>query len=74
MIRNSLFSIFFFGGIIIISIIFLPALLLPRKITLLGGTCMGYWAGFCLRVFLSVKIIIKGRENIIIDQKFFIAC
>ena len=73
MIRNLLFSIFFFLGIIIISIIFLPALLLPRKITLLGGKLMGYWAGFCLRVFLSVKIIIKGKENIITDQKFFIA-
>ena len=34
---------------------------------------MGYWAGFCLRVFLSVKIIIKGNENIITNQKFFIA-
>ena len=73
MIRNSLFSIFFFTGIIIISIIFLPALLLPRKITLLGGKLMGYWAGFCLRLFLSVKIVIKGEENIITDRKFFIA-
>ena len=73
MIRNSLFSIFFFLGIIIISIIFLPALLLPRKITLFGGKLMGHWAGFCLKVFLSVKIIIKGKENIINDQKFFIA-
>ena len=34
---------------------------------------MGHWAGFCLKVFLSVKIIIKGKENIITDQKFFIA-
>ena len=73
MIRNSLFSIFFFVGITVISIIFLPALLLPRKITLLGGKLMGYWAGLCLRVFLSVKIMIKGKENIITDQKFFIA-
>ena len=73
MIRYSLFSIFFFVGIIVISIIFLPALLLPRKITLLGGKLMGYWAGFCLRVSLSVKIVIKGKENIITDQKFFIA-
>ena len=73
MIRNLLFSIFFFIGIIVISIVFLPALLLPTKITLLGGKLMGYWAGFCLRVFLSVNIIIKGKENIITDQKFFIA-
>ena len=71
--RNLLFSIFFFLGIIIISIIFLPGLLLPRKITLFGGKMMGHWAGFCLKVFLSVKIIIKGKENIIKDQKFFIA-
>ena len=73
MIRNLLFSIFFFVGIIIISIIFIPALLLPRKVTLLGGKLMGHWAGFCLKVFLSVKIIIKGNENIITNQKFFIA-
>ena len=73
MIRNFLFSVFFFAGIIIILIIFLPALLLPRKVTLFGGKLMGYWAGFCLKLFLSVKIIIKGKENIINDQKFFIA-
>ena len=73
MIRNLLFSIFFFIGIIIISIIFLPALLLPKKFTLLGGKLMGYWAGFCLRIFLSVKIIIKGKENIIDGKKYFIA-
>ena len=73
MIRNSLFSTFFFVGIIIISIIFLPALVLPKKITLLGGKLMGYWTGLCLRIFLSVKITIKGKENIISDKKFFIA-
>jgi 1-acyl-sn-glycerol-3-phosphate acyltransferase len=73
MIRNSLFSVFFFIGIIIISIIFLPALLLPKKITLLGGKLMGYWTEVCLNIFLSVKIVIKGKENIITDQKFFIA-
>ena len=34
---------------------------------------MGYWSGFCLKFFLSTKITIKGKENIDIDQKFFIA-
>ena len=34
---------------------------------------MGFWTEFCLRVFLSVKIIIKGKENIVTEQKFFIA-
>ena len=34
---------------------------------------MGQWAGLCLKLFLSTKIIIKGRENIISNNKFFIA-
>ena len=73
MIRNVIFSIFFFTGIIIISLIFLPAFFLPQKIVLTGGKLMGYWTSFCLKVFLSTKILIKGKENIINDEKFFIA-
>ena len=73
MIRNSIFSIFFFSGIIIISIIFLPAFFLPQKVVLFGGKLMGYWASFCLKFFLSTKIFIKGKENIVNGKKFFIA-
>ena len=73
MIRNFLFSLFFFSGIIFISLIFLPAILLPKKIVLFGGKIMGHWSSFCLQIFLSTKIIIKGKENIIKDKKFFIA-
>ena len=73
MIRNFLFSLFFFSRIIIISIIFIPAFFLPQKITLFGGKVMGYWSSFCLKIFLSTKIIIKGEENIIKNKKFFIA-
>ena len=73
MIRNFLFSLFFFTGIIFISIMFLPAMFLPKKIVLFGGKIMGYWTSFCLQIFLSTKIIIKGKENIINNKKFFIA-
>ena len=34
---------------------------------------MGYWTSFCLQSFLSTKIIVKGKENIINNKKFFIA-
>lgn len=34
---------------------------------------MGYWTSFCLKIFLSTKILIKGKENIISNKKFFIA-
>jgi 1-acyl-sn-glycerol-3-phosphate acyltransferase len=73
MIRNFLFNVFFFMGVILISIIFIPAFFLPQKITLIGGKIMGYWASFCLKFFLSTKIIVKGRHNIINNKKFFIA-
>ena len=73
MIRNTIFSIFFFLGIVVISIIFIPAIFLPQKIVLLGGKLMGYWASFCLQIFLSTKIVVKGTENIIENKKFFIA-
>jgi len=73
MIRNFLFSLFFFIGIIFISLIFLPAFFFPKKIVLLGGKIMGYWTSLCLQIFLSTKIVIKGKENIIENKKFFIA-
>ena len=73
MIKKILFKIFFFLGIILISIIFLPTLLMPKKLVLFGGKVMGYWSEICLKIFLSTKIIIKGKENIIKNEKFFIA-
>ena len=73
MLRNFIFSLFFFTGIIIISIIFLPSFFLPKQVVLFGGKFMGHWTSCCLKFFLSTKIIIKGTENIIRDEKFFIA-
>ena len=74
MIRNILFTVVFFLGIIFISIMFLPSLIMPPTVTLIGGKIMGYWTKYCLRIFLSVKINIIGRENIVDGEKFFIAC
>ena len=74
MIRNILFKTFFFSGIILISVIFLPALIMSKSIILFGGKIMGHWAKYCLKKFLSVKIKIIGKENIIVNEKFFIAC
>ena len=73
MLRSIIFSAIFFSGIIIISIIFLPTLLLPKSFVLIGGKLMGHWASFCLKKVLLIKIKILGKENIITDQKFFIA-
>ena len=74
MIRSLIFKFFFYLGIVTICIVFLPAMLLPQKFVLFGGKIMGHWSKICLKVFLSTKIIIKGKENIILGEKFFIAC
>ena len=34
---------------------------------------MGQWSRICLRLFLSTKVIVKGKGNIITNEKFFIA-
>ena len=73
MIRKLLFKFFFYIGTIFICIIFIPALILPQKFMLTGGKILGYWIKFCLYFFLSVKVEVKGIENIPKDTPFFIA-
>ena len=73
MVKDYIFSFFFFFGIIIISIIFLPSFFLPQKFVITGGKLMGHWTKICLRLFLSTRILVKGHENIIKNEKFFIA-
>ena len=74
MIKRTLFLFFFYFGVIFICISFLPALVLPQKITLYGGKILGFWSKFCLEIFLSTKIVVKGKEKILNNEKFFIAC
>ena len=74
MIRNIIFFLFFYLGIISISILFIPTLLFPKKGVQFGGRLMGIWTGICLKLFLNVSIIIKGLENIPKDKKYFVVC
>ena len=74
MIRSFIFKFFFYLGIVAICIVFLPALILPNRAVLFGGKIMGFWAKICLNIFLSTKISVKGKENLIFNSKFFIAC
>ena len=73
MIKRALFLFFFYFGVIFVCIFFLPALIFPQKITLYGGKILGFWSKFCLEIFLSTKIIIKGKEKVLNNEKFFIA-
>ena len=73
MIKRTLFLFFFYFGVIFVCIFFLPALILPQKITLYGGKILGFWSKFCLEIFLSTKVVVKGKEKILNNKKFFIA-
>ena len=72
--RTLLFKCVLFFGLFGILILFLPSLFLPQKIVLFGGKLFGYWSSLCLKTFFSTKIVVKGRENIITNNNFFIAC
>ena len=74
MMRSILFKIFFYFGLAFICIVFIPSLFLPKKIASFGGKLSGYWTVICIKVFLSTKIEIKGKENLDHKKKFFVAC
>ena len=74
MIRNIIFFLFFYLGIVSISILFIPTLLFPKKVVNFGGRLMGIWTGICLKLFLNVSITVKGLENIPNDKKYFVVC
>jgi len=74
MLRNFLFNIFFYFGIILVFLLAIPALILPNKIILFLGKLLGHWSVFCVKFLLGNKINIVGKENIIKDEIFFVAC
>ncbi len=73
MIRGLIFKFFFYTGVVAVCLIFLPALIMPKRIDLFGGKILGYWIKFCLYLFLGVRIKVKGSENIPNQEIFFIA-
>ena len=73
MIRNIIFLFVFYFGLIFLLILFIPSLILPQYIVILGGRFLGYWAGFCLKYMMGTKIEVKGIENISNNQKYFVA-
>ncbi len=72
MIRNTIFLLVFYFGLIFLLILFIPSLILPQYIVTLGGKLLGYWTSFCLKYIMATKIEVKGKENLINNQKYFV--
>ena len=73
MIRNIVFLLVFYSGLIFFLILFIPSLILPKSIVTAGGKILGYWTEFCLKFLMATKIEVKGRENITNSQRYFVA-
>tara|TARA_B100000963_G_scaffold101756_1_gene88026 strand:- start:165 stop:866 length:702 start_codon:yes stop_codon:yes gene_type:complete len=72
MIRNIIFFLVFYFGLILILILFIPGLILPKNVVITGGKILGYWTEFCLKLIMAIKIEVKGAENIINSQRYFV--
>ena len=72
MIRNIVFFLVFYFGLILILILFIPGLILPKNVVITGGKILGYWTEFCLKLIMAIKIEVKGAENIINSQRYFV--
>ena len=72
MIRNIIFLLVFYFGLIFLLILFIPSLILPQHVATMGGKFLGYWTSFCLKYIMATKIEVKGKENIINNQKYFV--
>ena len=73
MIRNIVFLLVFYSGLIFFLILFIPSLILPKYIVTTGGKILGYWTEFCLKFLMATKIEVKGKENITNSQRYFVA-
>tara|TARA_B100000401_G_scaffold382613_1_gene285125 strand:+ start:425 stop:1126 length:702 start_codon:yes stop_codon:yes gene_type:complete len=73
MIRNIVFLLVFYSGLIFFLILFIPGLILPKNIVITGGKILGYWTEFCLKFIMGTKIEVKGKENMINSQRYFVA-
>ena len=73
MLRSFFFKLVFYFGLSILCIIFIPSLLFPKKVVAFGGKLSGHWAVICLRLILSINIELRGSQNILKNEKFFIA-
>tara|TARA_B100001121_G_C18500843_1_gene531940 strand:+ start:69 stop:770 length:702 start_codon:yes stop_codon:yes gene_type:complete len=74
MFRNLVFLIVFYFGLIFFLILFIPSLILPKYIVVQGGKLLGHWAAFCLKYIMATRIEVKGSENILNHQKYFVVC
>jgi len=73
LLRSLTFNLFLYLGIIIVFLIALPTLFLPTKFTLVFGKFLGHYVIVIVRIFLNIKVEVRGINNIPKSEKYFVA-
>ena len=73
LLRSLAFNLFLYFGIIIVFLIALPTLFLPTKFTLVFGKFLGHYVIVIVRIFLNIKVEVRGINNIPKSEKYFVA-
>ncbi|MBR5130370.1 MAG: 1-acyl-sn-glycerol-3-phosphate acyltransferase [Alphaproteobacteria bacterium] len=72
--RSILFLIVFYAITLVMSLLFIPTFLLPRKYALWFPICWTWILPRLLRFFCGVKVVFKGLENLPKENGYMIAC
>ncbi len=72
--RSFAFTISFYALTLVLSVVFLPTLLLPRKYALTFPILWTKLTPVLLRLFCGIKINFKGLENLPKKNGYIIAC
>lgn len=73
LIRCLLFNIVFYGMTAILCVVFLPALILPRKYFIYTVQLYFYTISPIMRYILGLKLEVRGKENIPKEGSYIIA-
>lgn len=63
-VRSVLFAIWMYGLLVVMGIVWLPALLMPRRVTMYGIALYARLVRWGLRVICGVRTDIRGLENL----------
>ena len=62
LIRSLIYAVWLFVGTTILALIYLPALLLPRKFIAQGIRLWGWYLRFGLRLICGVRVEVRGQQ------------
>ena len=62
--KSLIFVLYLYGSMVVVGILFLPALVLPRRFTLMAIALWARMARFGMKVFCGASTEVRGTENI----------